>query len=298
VVAADGTSAEATGAFGGKCRVVRGKPLPEGWTGKLWALEQGRPFLETRLTLLMDADIVLQPGMVATLKVALEQRGVNLLSLMAALRMERFWERLMMPAFVYFFKLLYPFKLSNSGDSRVAAAAGGCILLESAILKEMGGFGALKGELIDDCALARRVKEMKYGTWIGLTHSVHSLRRYGELKEIWDMVARTAFTQLRTSSVRLLVCTFLLLLAFAVPLWALACGGYVPRILSLATLWFMGLGYAPTLRFYGLSPLWALALPLVGLLFLGMTWTSAVRHRFGQGSEWKDRRYGRITEDG
>jgi hopene-associated glycosyltransferase HpnB len=291
----DGTSELAMRATGGRCRIVRGRPLPSGWTGKLWALEQGRPLIETPLTLLMDADIVIRPGMVATLKENLKGKGLNLISLMAALQMEHLWERSMMPAFIYFFKLLYPFSLSNNRASRVAAAAGGCILLETRILNQMGGFKALSGELIDDCALARSVKEMRYKTWIGLTRSVQSLRRYRELREIWNMVARTAFTQLRTSGVWLMVCTLILLLAFGIPLWALAFGDLVTRILAMTALCFMILGYIPTLRFYGLSPLWALSLPFVGILYLSMTWTSAVCHWQGKGSQWKDRHYGSQT---
>ena len=155
--------------------------MPSGWSGKLWALQQGLQHVKTPLVLLLDADIELKPGIVGSLREHMQQYEVAFISLMAAPMMSNFWEKLLMPAFVYFFKLLYPFYLSNSGKSKVAAAAGGCILMQSRLLDEIGGFAAIKNELIDDCSLAKRIKSKGHKTWIRLTHSACSIRPYGNL---------------------------------------------------------------------------------------------------------------------
>ena len=199
----DGTATVAKTLGVQNLRLLSGEPLPADWSGKLWALEQGFRHVNTPLTLLIDADIELRPGIVGGLRQKLKENHLHFISLMAQLRMASFWERLLMPAFVYFFKMLYPFRLSNSSFTRVAAAAGGCILLETRLIEEIGGFEAIRQELIDDCALARRVKSLGYRTWMGLTHSVHSLRSYENLAGIWNMVTRTAFCQLRYSAMLL-----------------------------------------------------------------------------------------------
>ena len=272
--------------------IVSGTPPPEGWIGKLWALEQGRRRVRRPLILLLDADIELRPGMVAALRVKLRRDSLRLVSLMARLRTESLWEKLLVPAFVYFFKLLYPFRLANDpGCARVAAAAGGCILLETRVLEEIGAFASIRGELIDDCALAARVKEKGFATWIGLTRSVHSIRRYDTLWPVWNMVARSAFTQLRHSSLLLLAATAAILAAYCLPLLALCVGSRIAVVLSLTALAAMMLSYLPTLRFYRLSPAWALALPLIAALYLAMTWSSAYHWWVGRGSAWKGRMY-------
>ena len=287
----DGTGQVARKAVDENLLVIKGKSLPAGWTGKLWALEQGRSHIRTPFTLLLDADIETLPGIIAELKRAMQERDVQLISLMAELRMKTFWEKLLMPAFIYFFKLLYPFRLSNTGTSRVAAAAGGCILLETKLLHEIGGFDSLRGELIDDCALARRIKTLGYKTWIGLTHSVRSIRPYEKLRTIWEMVARTAFTQLHYSGLVLALCTVIMVLSFVVP----GLGPFLPngmaKFFSALGLAIMILCYLPILKFYGLPGRWALALPLIGILYLAMTWTSAMRYWLGRGSHWKGRAY-------
>ncbi|UCG14822.1 MAG: glycosyltransferase [Deltaproteobacteria bacterium] len=295
----DGTAEIARRAGTEDLFVLAGKPLPPGWSGKLWALEQGRSHIRTPLTLLLDADIELEPGILAELRRAMETKGVHLVSLMATLRMSSFWERLLLPGFIYFFKTLYPFRLSNSDHSRVAAAAGGCILLKTRILNEIGGFGGLRGELIDDCALARRIKGKGYKTWIGLSHSVLSLRGYEDLRTIWDMVARTAFTQLRYSGFMLALCTVFMVASFWLPPVGLLIPSVMAKALSALALGAMMLSYLPTLKFYGISFLWALTMPLIGTLYLAMTWTSAVNHWLGAGSHWKGRDYtkGRIDSD-
>ena len=266
--------------------------MPDGWVGKMWALEQGWRHVRTPLTLLLDADIDLQPGILAAL---LAQRGVDdrqLLSLMAVLEMQSAWDKLLVPAFVYFFKLLYPFRVSNSPSRLVAAAAGGCVLVETAALERIGGFSALRGELIDDCALARRVKATGGRTWIGMTHSVISRRRLGTLRASWRMVERSAFAQLRFSTPLLACCVALLVVAFWAAPIGLLVGTAPARWAALVAVGAMIASYLPVLRFYGRSPAWALALPLTGTLYLLMTLSSAMRAWRGVHANWKGRSYG------
>ncbi len=272
-------------------RVVSGEPVPADWSGKLWALEQGFRYVNTPLTLLLDADIELRPGLVEALHRKQKENRLQLVSVMAHLRMVNFWERLLMPAFVYFFKMLYPFRLSNSGSSRVAAAAGGCILVETRAIREIGGFKAICNELIDDCALAKRVKALGYRTWVGLTHSARSVRSYGDLAGIWSMVARTAFCQLRYSVMLLAGTTMIMLVVFWLPVAGLFFPGAGAKIISACALGASVLTYLPTLKFYGQSRGWALVLSVIATLYLAMTWSSAVRYWAGSGSSWKGRFY-------
>ncbi len=287
----DGTTREALRLAGGNLRLVQGQPPPPGWSGKLWALEQGLKEVNSPLTLLLDADIELAPGIISALCQKMSEENIQLLSLMASLRMVSFWEKLFMPAFVYFFRLLYPFCLSNSPRSRVAAAAGGCILVNTSTLKSVGAFRSFRGELIDDCALAKKVKSLGGKTWIGLTHSVLSRRPYDRLGTIWNMVARHAFAQLRYSGLGLIFCTALMALAFWLPVAGLFFPGRAAPVISAVALGAMFLSYTPTLRFYQVSGLYALGMPLIGTLYLAMTWTSAIRYWQKKGSEWKGRRY-------
>ncbi|HET7569252.1 MAG TPA: glycosyltransferase [Gammaproteobacteria bacterium] len=284
----DGTAAVAADAG---ANVIAGAPLPTGWTGKVWALEQGRRRADTRWLLLLDADIELKPGALAALRARAVQDDRQFVSVMAWLRMETFWERLLMPAFIYFFKLLYPFALANSARRWIAAAAGGCVLVEADVLAELGGFGAIKGAVIDDCALARAVKDRGRRTWIGLSQSVVSRREYPSLASIWEMVARTAFTQLHYSSLLLALCT----LALALACWMPVAGLCFPagRWLAVAAWAAMAASYGPTLRYYDRSPLWCIAMPAIGTLYLAMTWHSAWRYWRGVRSRWKNRDYSR-----
>ena len=275
--------------------VHAGAPLAEGWTGKLWALEQGRRRIETPLTLLLDADITLRPGMIRALLARKEESGAALVSVMAALRMQGGWERLLLPAFIFFFRLLYPFHLSNGPGRRVAAAAGGCVLVETAVLARIGGFEAIRGALIDDCALARAVKDAGHRTWTGVSRGAESHRPYPTLGAVWRMVARTAYTQLRYSPVLLLLCTLLMALMFWAPIAGLG-GPLAARVAGGVGLFGMALCYLPTIRYYRLFSAWALTMPFIGTLFLAMTWHSALRDWGGRRSEWKGRVYGRVPE--
>jgi len=287
----DTTAAQALDCTGMRTTVIRGKELPAGWSGKLWALEQGRPYVTTRLVLLLDADIVLLPGTITVLCKKRRDENVQLVSLLAELDMHGFQARLLIPAFVYFFKLLYPFHLSNSGNRYVAAAAGGCILMETRVLDAIGGFVSLRAALIDDCTLAQRVKACGYRTWTGLTHSARSLRRNDSLRSIWQMIARTAFTQLGYSTLLLLATTVIMVVAFICPVIALFSGQDGALYAALLAIAAMCAGYLPVLNYYELPRSWTLAMPVTGLLYLLMTWSSAIACWRGMRSRWKDRTY-------
>jgi hopene-associated glycosyltransferase HpnB len=289
----DGTAAAAQALGIKNLYIVSGEPMPEDWSGKLWALEQGSRHVKTPLTLLIDADIELKPGVLKDLRRKLQEDSLHLISLMAQLRMVNFWEKLLMPAFVYFFKMLYPFSLSNSRFTGVAAAAGGCILLETQLIKEIGGFKTIRNELIDDCALAKQVKSRGYRTWIGLTHSVRSLRSYEDLAAIWNMVARSAFCQLRYSAMLLAGTTAVMIIVFWLPVAGLFFPTAGAKGISTIAFAAMIFSYLPILKFYGRSRAFALALPFIGTLYLAMTWSSAIRYWTGAGSRWKDRFYTR-----
>ena len=287
----DGTVALARSTMGPALQIISGSPLPEGWTGKLWALEQGWRHVNSDFVLLLDADIGLAPGMLSALRAKIDR--FDLVSIMAQLRMRTFWERMLVPAFVYFFKLIYPFRLGNDPRAQVGVAAGGCILLRCAALKKIGGFEPLRTAIIDDCRLAKEIKKRGGRTWTGLSHSVRSHRPYEHLSNFWDMVSRTAFTQLRYSVWLLFVTTFLMLVSFWMPLIGLLWLPPATKGMAAIGLGAMMISYLPTLRYYGKSPFWAPALPLISSLYLLMTWTSALRYWRARGAEWKGRVYAR-----
>ncbi|HET7312975.1 glycosyltransferase [Salinisphaera sp.] len=289
----DGTAEIARAAALERLSVIQGRPLPEGWTGKLWALEQARTRVTTTRVLLLDADIRIAPGTIAGLKTKAIVDDRQMVSLMAQLRMISLAERLLIPAFIYFFKLLYPFALSNTGSPYVAAAAGGCVLIDRAMLDRIGGFGALADAVIDDCTLARCVRRAGGRTWVGVTHAAVSLRGYDDFDGIHAMVARSAYSQLRYSPWLLAGCTVVMALMFWAPPLALLFGDPLARGLALAAWGGMVVSYMPTLTYYGLSRLWALALPLIGTIYLAMTWSSALRYWRGVRTAWRGRAYRR-----
>jgi hopene-associated glycosyltransferase HpnB len=279
-----------------RIRVLSGTALPAGWGGKLWALQQGLEQVEREFTLLLDADIELAPGLLPSMLARAERSDAALVSVMAELRCRSFWERLLVPPFIFFFKLLYPFARVNEPSAPTAAAAGGSILVRTSVLLAVGGFEAIRGALIDDCSLAALVKRSGQAIWLGLSHSVRSTRAYPSLASFAHMVTRTAFTQLRYSLLLLLAVTALMLLLFVWPLIALVTGlasmplaaATVAAALAIAA---MCLTYLPTVRFYGLTPAWTLTLPAAATLFLAMTWGSALNYWRGLRAEWKDRAY-------
>ncbi|HTC12721.1 MAG TPA: glycosyltransferase [Chthoniobacterales bacterium] len=287
----DETASVAVSTLAAGLLVLNGKALPSGWTGKLWALEQGWRNARTELILLLDADIELDPGMIGALKQKLIGEKLDLVSIMARLRMETFWEKLLAPAFIYFFKLLYPFSLGNNPSSALGVAAGGCILVRSEVLRKTGAFGSIRNVIIDDCALAASVKKSGGRTWTGLSLSVRSHRPYPLLSNFWEMVERTAFTQLRYSIWLLIATTFVMVLVFWFPWSGLLSSSLAVRCFAVAGFCAMISTYMPTLRYYRRAILWAPMLPLVGGLFLLMTWSSALRYWSGRRSEWKGRIY-------
>lgn len=278
--------------------VITGTTPPPSWSGKLWALQQGLQAVQTRFTLLLDADITLAPGDLAAHLLHARKNDLTLVSLMATLPVKYFAERLLIPAFIFFFKLLYPFSLANKPTSRVAAAAGGCILVETNALRSINAFESIHDALIDDCTLAAEIKQAGHKIWIGLSHGAYSHRNYDNLAQIWNMVARTAFTQLNYSLVLLLACTLVMISMFwLAPVLVIICTD-IPCLIAWILTWTaMWIAFTPTLRFYQCSPLWTATLPLIGTLYLLMTWTSALRYWRGERAQWKNRRYGITKHD-
>ncbi|QOJ24865.1 MAG: glycosyltransferase [Gammaproteobacteria bacterium] len=294
IIVVDDQSSDDTALQASRCgvQVLFGTAPPAEWSGKLWALEQGLREVKTPYTLLLDADIELAPGIVSELQRKAQNENLTLVSLMAEPPMENLIERLLMPAFIFFFKLLYPFGLANKSQSRIAAAAGGCILVETQALHSTGAFASLRNALIDDCTLAAHIKHAGFRTFIGLSHAARSHRGYQTLKPIWEMVARTAFTQLKYSPFLLIICTLIMTAMFwAAPLVFLLSSAQEAYMISVVAWLAMFFTYLPTLMYYHRSPLWCLALPVTGTLYLAMTWTSALRYWRGERARWKDRHY-------
>jgi hopene-associated glycosyltransferase HpnB len=272
--------------------IVDGRPLPAGWGGKLWALEQGLERVGREYCLLLDAEIALEPGMILALLDRARSARRDLVSVMAKLRCATFWERLLVPPFIFFFKLIYPFANVNARQRRTAAAAGGCVLIRTAVLRDVGGFAAIRDALIDDCTLAARVKEAGHAIWLGLSEGVASTRAYPKLASFRRMVTRTAFTQLHYSGLLLICVCCLMLLVFLIPWIVLATGpGLSARLCGGGAIVVMTAVYWPTVRFYRLPIVWALTLPLAGLLFVAMTVESALNYWRGVRAEWKGRTY-------
>jgi len=284
----DGTAEAVRSSGHPHMRLIAGSPPPPGWTGKLWALEQGLREVATPRVLLLDADIALAPGMVSTLERQADA-GYGLVSVLAVPRFAGFWARWLLPAFVYFFKLIYPFALANRSGSRLAAAAGGVVLVEREALLRAGAFAAWREAIIDDCTLASRLKANGVRCWLGLTHGARSQRRQG-LASIISMVARSAYVQLGESPLMLFAATALMGFAYLLPWAALAWPGPT-RWLGVAAWAVLALSYVPTLLYYRLNPLQSVFLPVIALAYLAMSWHSALRAWFGTRSTWKGRRY-------
>lgn len=282
-----------------------GEP-PAGWTGKLWAVRHGialaRATTGAEFLLLTDADIAHRPESLRDLTAAAVGRDLDMVSQMARLRVETGWERLIVPAFVYFFAQLYPFRWINRPRSRTAAAAGGCVLIRSRAVTAAGVPDAIRQSVIDDVALAKAVKRSGGTIWLGLADQVDSVRPYPGLGELWRMVARSAYAQLRHNPALLLGTVLGLALVYLVPPVAAiggAAAGAWPLCALGMTAWALMAGsYLPMLRYYG-QPLWlAPLLPYTAALYLGMTVDSAVQHYRGRGAAWKGRTYARPDTGG
>jgi hopene-associated glycosyltransferase HpnB len=240
-----------------------------------------------------DADILHSPGNLREMVSKAETDHLDLVSLMVRLHCRHAWERLLIPSFVYFFQKLYPFPWINDSTSAVAGAAGGCILVRTNTLKRAGGLTAIRGEIIDDCALGKRVKKVGGKVWIGLNDTEHSIRPYDSLAAIWAMVARTAFSQLRYSLWILGATVIGLLLLYVIPpmivlTWPLH-GNTLAGTLAVFTWFLITVTFHPTVRNYNLPTAFSLALPIAAVYYLGMTVDSAYRHRRGLGVQWKGR---------
>lgn len=296
--------------------VIPGIPCDPGWTGKLWALQQGINAgypSSPDYYLFVDADICLDKGVLASLAYKALKVDADLVSIMAILKVETFWERVLVPAFVYFFAKLYPFRWSNDPAKGTAGAAGGCLLVRSKALEKAGGLQAVKNEIIDDCALAKIIKcnqerasditGTRARTWLGLSKAVRSIRPYGGLHGVWNMVTRTAFHQLHYSTTLLVLTAAGMSLIYLLPPAGLAiCAGRVVlygaglgQVITAATatiaMTLMIASYIPMVRWYTVPLYYAPLLPLAALMYTVMTFHSAIKHWLGKGAAWKGRTY-------
>jgi hopene-associated glycosyltransferase HpnB len=292
--------------------VLTGETLPAGWTGKLWAVSQGVahasasqapqplfgihslsntppvPTTPPDFLLLTDADIVHAPDNVRRLVARAQGNSLVLVSLMAKLRSEALFERALVPAFVLFFQMMYPFAWVNRPDHRVAAAAGGCMLVRRDALEAVGGVASIRAEIIDDCALGARMKQ-RGPIWLGLTERAVSIRSYESLGEIRRMVARTAYAQLKYSPLLLAATIVSLLLTFIAPPMLAIVGHGAARVMGALAWLAIAVAYQPMLRFYRRAPWWGLLLPAVAALYSAFTFDSALQHWRGRGGMWKGR---------
>lgn len=291
----DGTGAVAERLVGDRHRlvVVRNEALPQGWTGKLWAVNRGlgeaeKLAPEAQYVLLTDADILHEKSSLRHLVARAVQGRLKLVSLMARLKTTTIAEKALIPAYIFFFQKLYPFSWVNDPNNRMAGAAGGCMLVERAALNEIGGIAAIRDQLIDDCALGKAMKS-KGPVWLGLAEDVVSLRGYPGWGEVWMLVARSAFTQLGFRTAMLAV-TVLSMMATYVLGPALFLFDPAPaRLVAAVATSMMLFAYQPTLKYYKLSPAWALALPGIAMFYTAATVDSALRYWSGRGGAWKGR---------
>ncbi|MEX1204005.1 MAG: glycosyltransferase [Dongiaceae bacterium] len=305
VVLVDDNSSDGTGAIASRIAeadrrisVLAGSPLPAGWTGKPWALLQGvaraaEAAPDARYYFFTDADVVHPPHTLRALVAKAESDGRELVSLMVRLNCTTKWERLLIPAFVFFFRMLFPFAWVNDPARATAAAAGGCVLVRTSTLDRAGGLAAIRGTLIDDCALAHAIKRSGGRLWLGLAETSRSLRVYTRLSDVWGLVARTAYTQLRHSPLLLLATVLgMIVLHLAPPLTLAALplhgSGAAAALAALAWL-LMAVAYVPTVAYYRQPWPLAASLPVAAALYAAMTVDSALRHWRGQGGGWKGR---------
>lgn len=280
--------------------VIAGQPLASGWKGKLWAMHQGIESVSTSANppdywLFTDADIQHDNHNLTQLVTKAVTADVDLVSLMVLLRCQSFWEKLLIPAFVFFFQLLYPFPWVNDPDQSLAAAAGGCVLISNKALTSIGGIASIKDALIDDCTLAQSVKSSGNNIWLGLSETTISLRGYDNLKVIWDTIARTAYTQLNYSpwlligTIAGMVITYLI--APIGMAWGLITSNWLIFGTGSVTWLLISWAYAPTIKLYKLALPWVGLLPAIAFLYTLMTIDSALKYYQGRGGAWKGRTY-------
>ena len=273
--------------------VVPGQALPFGWTGKVWAMQQGIAYTEAGsdqpdYLLFTDADIAYASDAVRRLVARAKERDLVLTSIMAKLNCESLAERALIPAFVFFFQMLYPFHWVNRSAASTAAAAGGCMLVDRRALERAGGIVKVRNALIDDCALAALLKTQG-PLWLGLSNRVWSLRAYPRFGDIRSMVARSAYAQLRYSPFLLIASILAMIFAYLAPPFFAVFGNFPANLLAFAVCALMALAYLPILQFYRISPLWAVALPVIAAAYAAFTLDSAYQHWRGRGGLWKGR---------
>jgi hopene-associated glycosyltransferase HpnB len=283
-----------------RLKVIAGQPLASGWKGKLWAMHQGIKSVATQANppdywLFTDADIQHDSHNLTQLVAKAEMEDLDLVSLMVLLRCQSFWEKLLIPAFVFFFQKLYPFAWVNDPEASIAAAAGGCVLISNQALTSIGGIASIKDALIDDCTLAQAVKSSGKNIWLGLSEITISLRGYDNLTVIWDTIARTAYTQLNYSPLLLIGTIIGMIIVYLIApvgtIWGLVTGNWLVFSTCTVTWLLMIWAYLPTIKLYKIAWTWAGLLPAIAFLYLLMTIDSAVKYYQGQGGAWKGRTY-------
>jgi len=300
IILVDDNSTDGTGEIAAslgrveRLTIVAGAPLARGWTGKLWAVHQGLAHERARTAdyvLLTDADIVHAPDHVAALVAKAEGDGLDLVSEMVRLNCATIAERALIPAFVFFFQMLYPFARVADPAKRVAGAAGGTMLVRRAALDRIQGVSRIRQHLIDDCALAKEIKSSGGRIWLGHAEGAVSTRVYSDWREVWNMIARTAYVQLGHSPLMLLGCIVAMSVIYCAPPVLTIFAHGLPRVPGLLSWLMMAAAFQPTLRRYHRWPLWGVALPAIGLFYLCATVDSALRHHAGRGGGWKNRVY-------
>jgi hopene-associated glycosyltransferase HpnB len=294
VILVDDGSSDGTAAVAGTALnllTICGQPKPLGWSGKLWALSQGIAASSAPVLLFADADVMHDPRHLSSLVSRLLQPRVEMLSEMVRLNCSSAAERALVPAFVYFFQMLYPFAKVNDASSAVAAAAGGTVLIRREALDRIGGIDAIRSALIDDVALAKAVKTLG-PIYLGHSGLATSIRRYPAFTDIWRMISRTAFTQLHYSALVLSLTLIALTLTWLVPAWEILFGHGWRFVLGLVAFVLAAISFMPTLARYGQNKCLSLALPLIALFYMAATLASALSYWFGRGATWKNRAYG------
>jgi hopene-associated glycosyltransferase HpnB len=294
----DGTAGLATAAAAeigatDRLTVISGNAPPAGWTGKLWALKQGldhvgRRHVAPTYVLLTDADIVYSGDVLPRLVTRAEEQGLVMTSVMARLRCESFAERFLIPAFIFFFQMLYPFSWVARRDRSTAAAAGGCILARWNALQDAGGIDAIRGSLIDDCAMGGLLKS-RGQVWLGFSRGVSSVRASTTFEDVGRMISRSAYAQLRYSPLILIGTVIGMALIYLAPVLIALAGNPLSELLALASWILMAIAFQPTLQYYECSPLWGLFLPVIALTYVMYTIDSAYQYYMGRGGMWKGR---------
>jgi hopene-associated glycosyltransferase HpnB len=283
-----------------RLKIIAGQPLALGWKGKLWAMDRGIEFVKTQVDppdywLFTDADIQHDGKNLTQLVTKAVTADLDLVSLMVLLRCHSFWEKLLIPAFVFFFQKLYPFPWVNDPDVSIAAAAGGCILISDRALTQIGGLARIKDALIDDCTLAQAVKSSGKNIWLGLSETTISLRGYDNLQVIWATIARTAYTQLNYSPLLLISTVVGMVIIYLIAptgmVWGLVTNNWLVCSICTVTWLVMIWAYTPTTKLYKIAWTWGCLLPAIAFLYLLMTIDSALKYYQGRGGAWKGRTY-------